>query len=678
MKRTRWFGSWLVWSLLACGPVRLGNGFIDGGPAGGGDDWEGSGGSTPIVQNPAAGGGPVVGPDGASLVPAQTAGAGGAPGAGQGGAHAGGSWNVPVPSPPVERSKIDLLFMVDNSSSMADKQQILANVVPSLLQTLSRPGCVDSATGKRMGVQNSNGECPPGSRLASMPATDVHVGLISSSLGSHGNTQICDDNSASAPADSHNNDNGRLLTRGSMPSAGFLTWTAGEDTAAVTQTLANAVATAGQHGCGYEAQLESVYRFLVDPEPPASVEIARDNGVDVIKKRGVDAVILQQRAAFLRPDSLVVVVLVSDEDDCSLNEDSPQAWLALAPPQSDGRALLASGTSACLTNPNDPCCVNCAQAAPAGCPAVETDPACVDASGRPTSRTAAQDPSNLRCWRQKQRYGIDFLYSVQRYIDGFSQPKIRTSSGELVTNPLFKDPACVGAACPVVRDSGSVLVTAVVGVPWQDIAEDASDISKGFASASNLERLWPRVLGDPQASPPVPPGDPLMIDSVAPRNATTTTNPLGALALPNPNFDAPATANPINGHEWDTSKIFPQPNSDLQYACVFDLPQPRSCEGMNSDCDCIDSQQKLNGTSPSDYKNPLCEDATGAYSTLQRRAKAYPGLRELQVIKGLGANGVATSICPAVTAGDSTSPAYGYNPVISTIVDRVLLHLPKL
>src|SRR5579871_2972050 len=43
--------------------------------------------------------------------------------------------------------KIDLLFMVDNSISMADKQQVLQAAVPDLVQRLVNPNCVDPNTG---------------------------------------------------------------------------------------------------------------------------------------------------------------------------------------------------------------------------------------------------------------------------------------------------------------------------------------------------------------------------------------------------------------------------------------------------------------------------------------------------------------------------------------------------
>ena len=43
--------------------------------------------------------------------------------------------------------KVDLLFMIDNSASMGDKQAILADAVPNLLVGLLKPKCADPATG---------------------------------------------------------------------------------------------------------------------------------------------------------------------------------------------------------------------------------------------------------------------------------------------------------------------------------------------------------------------------------------------------------------------------------------------------------------------------------------------------------------------------------------------------
>ena len=59
----------------------------------------------------------------------------------------------------------------------------------------------------------------------------------------------------------------------------------------------------------------------------------------------------------------------------------------------------------------------------------------------------------------------------------------------------------------------------------------------------------------------------------------------------------------------------------------------------------------------------------------RRFAKAYPGLRHLQVLKGIGEqvpgvnNAIVASICPKIT--DRNNPAYGYNPAIAAIIERL-------
>ena len=67
-----------------------------------------------------------------------------------------------------------------------------------------------------------------------------------------------------------------------------------------------------------------------------------------------DETLLAQRKAFLRPDSLVAIVMLSDENDCSIRDDSV-GWFV----GSQNRMPLS--TSVCASNPNDPCCRSCAQ-----------------------------------------------------------------------------------------------------------------------------------------------------------------------------------------------------------------------------------------------------------------------------------------------------------------------------
>ncbi|HKQ69243.1 MAG TPA: hypothetical protein VJT73_07890, partial [Polyangiaceae bacterium] len=432
-------------------------------------------------------------------------------------------------------TKIDLLFMIDNSSSMADKQALLAKAVPDLVNRLINPVCVDPKTFVKVGDPRPDGSCARGERDFE-PVRDIHIGIISSSLGGHGadiigSPKVCDDETdrQRMRSDPHNNDRGHLIARGTNGAAvttfqgkGFLNWnpapgSGGAATAAdIVTPFATMVSGVGQHGCGYEASLESIYRFLVDPNPPEKIDVVPDpNSLGLASLVGTDTALLKQRADFLRPDSLVAIIAVTDENDCSII-DNGQNFYAILPP-ANNQSVLGHGTSACKDNPNDPCCYNCGQPTPAGCPDKTKDPECT--AGR---FTKAEDPENLRCYNQKQRYGIDFLYPVQRYIDGFSLAELPTATGT-IKNPLFSDLQCVdGKGCAVARDKSLVFVAGIVGVPWQDIAVDPKDLGKGYKTAKQItdDNTWEKILGRPNTgtnAKPVPPTDKHMIESVDPR-----------------------------------------------------------------------------------------------------------------------------------------------------------------
>jgi hypothetical protein len=71
-------------------------------------------------------------------------------------------------------------------------------------------------------------------------------------------------------------------------------------------------------------------------------------------------------------------------------------------------------------------------------------------------------------------------------------------------------------------------------------------------------------------------------------------------------------------------------------------------------------------------KNPLCQNpTTNAFSTTQTRAKAYPGTRILQVLKGLEPEqAIVASICPAQTDAPGEKD-YGYTPAIQALISRL-------
>ncbi|HMI83914.1 MAG TPA: hypothetical protein VK550_07455 [Polyangiaceae bacterium] len=603
---------------------------------------------------------------GGSGVSAGTSGSGGATAgsAGTGGTDPGDGG----PGPYVTRvqaakvAKIDLLFMIDNSSSMADKQSILATAVPQLVDRLIEPKCVDPVTGRIVG-QTVSGVCAVGV-LAFEPVQDIHIGIISSSIGNHGAGGVCEDNIdiSLGRSDPHNNDQAHLIARGvggtnvpTFNNKGFLNYNpavaGGLATAAAVATpFTDMVKGVGQHGCGYEATLEAVYRFLIDPEPYATIRIDTSiGGFGQAILTGTDTPLLQQRQDFLRPDSLVSIVLVTDENDCSV-VDGGQGFYALLPPVAGtGRSVLKPGTSKCIENPNDKCCFNCGQQSPpAGCSEPSSDPECMKGE-----ILVSDDQPNLRCFNQKRRYGVDFLYPVQRYIDGFTLPQVPNRKGEMVRNPLFSDLTCpASAGCPAARDRSLVWVTGILGVPWQDIAVDSIDLTKGYKTAKQLgnDGVWADIVGDPlNAQGPVPPRDTHMVESIKPRPG---------LAGPGSNSHTDMK----HGHEWDPSKDMAQPNADLQYACIFDLVPPKTCTEA-ADCDCF-------GPNIADVQNPLCQNAQGAYTSTQARAKAYPSPRILQVLQGLDDQAIVGSICPAQVV-DTNREDFGYVPVVNTLLNRL-------
>ena len=69
---------------------------------------------------------------------------------------------------------IDLLLSIDNSRSMADKQQILALAVPDLVKGLVNPGCVDPNTGEITSTPPGPlDKCPDGTQREFDPVLDI-------------------------------------------------------------------------------------------------------------------------------------------------------------------------------------------------------------------------------------------------------------------------------------------------------------------------------------------------------------------------------------------------------------------------------------------------------------------------------------------------------------------------
>lgn len=633
---------------LACGPeveIGHGNGDSQGGSAGSSTGANGGEDATAATNSGGADGTP-----GGEASVGASAGTSGSQAGGTGGSTGG-----PIPAdngPQAETSKVDLLLAVDNSISMAEKQKLFAKAVPELVKRLVNPRCVSTQGEVVAEPATPDTACPAGSKREFDAVRDLHVGVITSSLGSHGanaSKDVC--------VQADDDDHAHLVpsVRANVPSydgKGYLKWDPdgqasppGEtDPQAFANALGAMITAAGETGCGYEAQLESVYRFLVDPEPPQSIQLQGTLAVPT----GVDTTLLEQRANFLRPDSSVVVLMLTDENDCSIRDDG-YGWLVAR------SSSMYRSTSACAVDPNDPCCQSCAeQVANAGCPALAQDAACQGGM----TLAPADDDLNLRCFRQKQRFGFDLLYPISRYVSGFGDGQVPTRDGSLIANPLFH-------AGNKTRDRSLFTLAVIGGVPWQDLATPQSlqgdSLELMTAEQLTANERWAAILGSPDTG--VPPTDAFMHEAQGDRSGE---NPFtGESIVPSDSLD-PA-ANSINGHEQLEGR------SDLQYACTFLLPEPVVCDTAaamaNRGCDCFAEDLVFN--------RPQCQPPAGGMAgTTQYYGKAYPALRELQVAQQLGRRSVLGSICSRNTQDDTRSD-YGYRPVFNLIGRRVAATLLK-
>jgi hypothetical protein len=187
---------------------------------------------------------------------------------------------------------IDIVFMVDNSSSMTPLQQKLTDQFPVFMNVLK---------GLPNGLPN------------------VHIGVVSSSMGAGKNPSIagCMPGGDQGIFQSTPTGNPACQRASLNADQHFIINNMG--TANYTGDISDVfgcIAQLGDQGCGFEHQFESVLRAL---------------GAD-----GGDAP--TQNAGFLRDDAYLAVVLITNEDDCS------------APPNSD----LFSSDSSTVDSPLGP------------------------------------------------------------------------------------------------------------------------------------------------------------------------------------------------------------------------------------------------------------------------------------------------------------------------------------
>ncbi len=187
------------------------------------------------------------------------------------------------------KNKVDILFMVDDSPSMMPKQAELQARFPDLIKVLDDFGAKGNPAWYHIGVVTSNlgaaqsnasSNCQPGGLGAKLQA-----------LGrAHGPT-------CAPPGNGLNFiDYNQLAMTNNLP--------AGQD----LPTTFTCMASVGDTGCGFESQLESPFEALHNCMPDDSGNYPNCT--------------IPENKNFLRPDSILAVVFVTDEDDCSAPTDS--------------------------------------------------------------------------------------------------------------------------------------------------------------------------------------------------------------------------------------------------------------------------------------------------------------------------------------------------------------------
>ena len=232
---------------------------------------------------------------------------------------------TPAPRPcgrleQIEVKNLDLLFMVDDSGSMREEQTALRRELPRMIERLT--------SGDTDGDGNAD----------MRPIEELHLGVVSSDMGLVGVDAIdkClgrgDDAVLQHAASTE-------LDGCDQAFPAFLTYRSATVDPAQTASDFACIATLGTDGCGFEQPLEAVLKALW-PSSDDRITFLPDPQGEGARGRGDT-----DNAGFLRPTggadtSLIAVVLVSDEDDCSSKNTSHLRPPAYLDPSNEADALL--------------------------------------------------------------------------------------------------------------------------------------------------------------------------------------------------------------------------------------------------------------------------------------------------------------------------------------------------
>lgn len=198
--------------------------------------------------------------------------------------------------PPPRADDVDLLFVIDDAGSMAEKQASFAAALPGLTRAL--------LTG------DLDGDGTPDAR----PLDSLQIGVVTTDMGVGGHT---------VPTCGHGDfgRDGILQTRGRTELPGcrasypaVLAFDPANSPEASGVELA-CVTNVGTSGCGLEQQLEAALKALTPARP---TEWTADGYAPPRFFRDTPGHADGANDGLVRRDSLLGVVILSDEDDCAL------------------------------------------------------------------------------------------------------------------------------------------------------------------------------------------------------------------------------------------------------------------------------------------------------------------------------------------------------------------------
>jgi hypothetical protein len=236
-------------------------------------------------------------------------------------------------TPAQAATKLDLLFVIDNSGSMASEQLKLAQELPRLVQVLSSG---DRCAGRESDCKLDDNSTPKRHFRA---IDDLHLGVVSSNMGGlespvgsqpainscrglgddarlQNSVKVAVEGVIAMRQEFQDYARGEVVLAplpecaiGDLPK--YQQYVVGTSDSAEVASRFGCVARLGVRGCPYEQQLEAMWKAV------APSDATGEDYVFLDETRGQGNA---DNAGFVRDDAVLAVLHVSDEEDCSITD----------------------------------------------------------------------------------------------------------------------------------------------------------------------------------------------------------------------------------------------------------------------------------------------------------------------------------------------------------------------